>query len=219
MPNIDQPLTAPPADSSHPLAPARREPRQERGQRRFDEILDAAEALVEEVGPLACSIQELARRAGASVGSIYHFFPTKDAIFEALRARHLLAAQQMAAAIRANAGQWARLPLDGFVRELLAPLSDLLEHSPSMFALERTLGVQRDAATEAALHDALLHALSRRWPDVPTEVLEIRTRVMHAIGEGVTRLMMHESGAPRAALLAELYRAEYGYLATFDAEG
>lgn len=218
MPNTNQPLATPPVESPQPPAPVRREPRQERGQRRFDEILDAAEALVEEVGPLACSIQELARRAGASVGSIYHFFPTKDAIFEALRARHLQAAQQMAETMRANAESWSRLPLDGFVRELLMPLSDLLERSPSIFTLERTMGTPRDAATEAALHEALRHVLALRWPHVPAEALEIRTRVTHAIGEGVTRRMMGEPVAPRAALLAELFRAEYGYLATFDAE-
>src|SRR5688500_16639151 len=65
-----------------------RAPRQARGQRRVDEILDAAESLVGEVGLADASVQEIARRAGASVGSMYHFFPTKDAILAALVERH-----------------------------------------------------------------------------------------------------------------------------------
>src|SRR5687768_3941077 len=69
-------VEAVPADPAGDVA-GQRAPRQERGRRRVDEILDAAEALIAEVGPAAVSIQELARRAGASVGSIYHFFPHK----------------------------------------------------------------------------------------------------------------------------------------------
>ncbi|MBK7832169.1 MAG: hypothetical protein IPJ56_07450 [Gemmatimonadetes bacterium] len=35
---------------------AQRRPRQERGRRRVDEILDAAESLIVEVGATACSV-------------------------------------------------------------------------------------------------------------------------------------------------------------------
>jgi AcrR family transcriptional regulator len=69
-------------------ARAPRAPQQERGQRRVDQILDAAEAVFAEQSVGAVSMQAIADRAGASVGSLYHFFPNKDAVVEALGRRY-----------------------------------------------------------------------------------------------------------------------------------
>ena len=78
--------------------PARtRVPRQERGRRRIDEILDAAAALIGEVGAEAVTVQALAARAGASKGSMYHFFPDRESVFLALAERHI-------GALRASVG-------------------------------------------------------------------------------------------------------------------
>ena len=95
-----------PASSSAPLSaagaagqPAARAPRQERGRKRREEILDAAEQLMLEVGPAAASIQDIAKRAGSSVGSIYHFFPTKEAILAALFTRHEAEVEEVVARI------------------------------------------------------------------------------------------------------------------------
>jgi hypothetical protein len=57
-----------------------RAPQQERGQRRVEQILDAAESVFTESGVDATSMQAIADRAESSVGSLYHFFPNKDAI-------------------------------------------------------------------------------------------------------------------------------------------
>jgi AcrR family transcriptional regulator len=69
----------------HPLG--LRPPSQDRGQRRVDSILDAAAELFAAHGVEAVSVNAIAARAGSSVGSLYHFFPNKDAIVEALAAR------------------------------------------------------------------------------------------------------------------------------------
>jgi len=66
-----------------------REPRQERGQRRVNEILDAAAGLIAEVGPEAVTVQALAARAAASKGSMYHFFADRESVFLALANRHV----------------------------------------------------------------------------------------------------------------------------------
>jgi AcrR family transcriptional regulator len=64
-----------------------RKPQQDRGLRRVEEILDAAEAVIAEVGVEGASTNAIAERAGASMGSLYHFFASKDAIIEALARR------------------------------------------------------------------------------------------------------------------------------------
>jgi AcrR family transcriptional regulator len=67
----------------------RREPRQDRGRRRLDAILDAADALFGEVGYEAATTNAIARRAATSIGSLYQFFPDKAAILRALAERYL----------------------------------------------------------------------------------------------------------------------------------
>jgi len=64
-----------------------REPSQPRGQKRVDAILDAAEQLIAEQGMDAATMNAISERAGASIGSLYHFFPNREAIFQELALR------------------------------------------------------------------------------------------------------------------------------------
>jgi AcrR family transcriptional regulator len=69
--------------------PLRRQPRQERGQQRIDKLLDAAAELVAAVGYEAASTNAIAERAETSIGSLYQFFPDKEAILSAVVNRYL----------------------------------------------------------------------------------------------------------------------------------
>ena len=77
-----------PSDLSSDAA-ARRIPLQERSRARVLRILDAAAELFVSVGYDAATTEEIATRAGTSIGSIYQFFPNKRAMFDAIAARHL----------------------------------------------------------------------------------------------------------------------------------
>ncbi|HSB53997.1 MAG TPA: helix-turn-helix domain-containing protein, partial [Gemmatimonadales bacterium] len=77
-----------PAGKARAAAEPHRQPRQERGERRVEEILDAAAAVIAEGGVEAATTNAIAERAGSSVGSLYHFFPHKDAIVLALAERY-----------------------------------------------------------------------------------------------------------------------------------
>lgn len=69
------------------LAPYRR-PSQARGEAKFERILDAAHALIEEQGVDQFSLTDVAKKAGVATGSAYHFFPNLEAIFIALVERY-----------------------------------------------------------------------------------------------------------------------------------
>ena len=72
---------------STPSAPpkgSRREPRQERSQKRVASILQAAGQLLEEVGYAALTTNAIAQKAGTSIGSLYQFFPNKAAVLARL---------------------------------------------------------------------------------------------------------------------------------------
>lgn len=62
----------------------RRKPKQERSRATVDAILDAAARILRRHGPKGLTTAAIAARAGVSVGSIYDYFPTKDAIVIAL---------------------------------------------------------------------------------------------------------------------------------------
>jgi AcrR family transcriptional regulator len=66
----------------------RRLPRQSRGKQRVEELLDAAAAEISSAGYDAATMSSIAARAGASIGSLYQFFPNKGAIVRALRERY-----------------------------------------------------------------------------------------------------------------------------------
>lgn len=193
-----------------------REPRQERGQRRVDEILDATEALILEVGVSACSIQELARRSGASVGSIYHFFPNKEAIFEALRERFGAGARALVHDILLAPTDWAALDLRAFVDRFTAPFIEWLEQNPAQFELAKlpfTPQQQCRPSPTSSIFPQLLKTLfGRRWPGIPESELAIRADVCWAIGGGLVDLMLQVPPEVRNRVSQELSRAMYGYI-------
>ncbi len=57
-----------------------RPPQQERSQKRFERMLDAAEALILERGAENLTVAEVARRADSSVGAFYARFRDKDGL-------------------------------------------------------------------------------------------------------------------------------------------
>ena len=66
----------------------RKTPRQQRSRATVDAILDAAARILEREGTGAINTNYLAEAAGVSVGSLYQYFPNKEAILAALHERH-----------------------------------------------------------------------------------------------------------------------------------
>jgi AcrR family transcriptional regulator len=69
----------------------RRKPTQQRGEERVEQILDATEDLVLEIGTDSITTNHIARRADVNVGTVYHFFKDKFEIFRAVIGRVLSA--------------------------------------------------------------------------------------------------------------------------------
>jgi AcrR family transcriptional regulator len=65
--------------------------RQERGARRYDEIVSAAAALFAERGFDGTSMNAIAKAAGITIGSIYQYFPNRDAVVDAVAEAYLAA--------------------------------------------------------------------------------------------------------------------------------
>jgi AcrR family transcriptional regulator len=91
------------APSSRQKAPHRRRvPRQARSRATVAFVLDAAAQVFGERG-YAATTNEIAARAGVSIGSLYQYFADKDALLVALAERHLDQAQAQLQAVLEDA--------------------------------------------------------------------------------------------------------------------
>jgi AcrR family transcriptional regulator len=93
-----------------------RKPRAD-GQRNRERLIETAKAAFAELG-VDVSLDEIARRAGVGIGTLYRHFPTRDAIVEAVYRREV---EQLAGAATRLLGthspgdalhEWLRLSID-----------------------------------------------------------------------------------------------------------
>src|ERR1700722_14713034 len=103
--------------SSETDAALARAPKRARGKQRVAQLLEAAAAVFAEKGFELATMTEIAARAGAPIGSLYQFFPAKEALADTLLQEYaaLLAADLQQLEARAAGISTSRL-----VEELFA---------------------------------------------------------------------------------------------------
>ena len=83
---------------------ARRQPRQERGERRVVALLAAAVREFATAGYEAATMSSIAARANAPIGSLYQFFPNKQAVARAVRTRQIEDVERLWAGLKPEPG-------------------------------------------------------------------------------------------------------------------
>jgi len=124
--------------------PIAKAPKRARGVQRVQELLDAGAALFADKGYDATTMTEIAQRAGASIGSLYQFFPSKEVLAEALFGRYV-------ERVAAQLGNLKRAPGLSPVR-LANQLVDLM------------LDLRSDRDAAAALSSSVAGIAERRKP-------------------------------------------------------
>ncbi len=156
------------SSTTEPRERTSRAPQQERGQRRVEQILDAAESVFAELGVGAATMQVIADRAESSMGSLYHFFPNKEAIVEALGARYAEAIRETNE--QAMPLELVNLPAEELFERIFAAQVAFIERTPAFNAVHDA--VHRNCP---AIYDALNQALvghvgkflALRYPKLP----------------------------------------------------
>jgi AcrR family transcriptional regulator len=180
-------------------------------------ILVAAARVFGTHGYAAGTTNRIAAEAGVSVGSLYEYFPNKDALLIALMEAHL--ADGQAVVERAAAEIMARQPaLREAVRHLLDAMIDLhakdralhrvrFEEAPLPPRLRRRLAdVEHAIATRVA--DRLRAHPEVRVPDVDLAA----TVVVQAIEALTHKLVVHGDRAERDGLAEEMVALVTAYL-------
>lgn len=86
----------------------RKRPRQQRSKATVDTILEATTRILKKQGFDGLSTNAVAAQAGVSIGSLYQYFPNKEALCAALIDRHM---EDMNAAIFAELTRVAEMPI------------------------------------------------------------------------------------------------------------
>lgn len=182
------------------------EPKRARGHLRVAAILDAAAALFAERGYEATTMTEVAARSRTAIGSLYRFFPTKEALAEALSLRYGAMMGEGLDAIAVNAGGMASAELANALIDLL------LERRRQRTAVAALLdrldeGDRRRAALRVRILDGIATILREAGADT---FASSASQVVLQLLKGVSRLA-DDVGEDHAAM-GELRRALALYL-------
>ncbi len=203
-------------------APLRRMPQQVRGQQRIHKLLNAAEQVFAEVGYDNATTNAIAAHAHTSIGSLYQFFPNKEAILKAVVLRYI---EEMRTLFDQNLTQESvsTLPLDVFLERLIHGLAHLREsHAgfrPLFFARQASPGVAEITTT---LHSEIMQRievlLALRMPNLSQQQCRICSRTCVAIFQSLMFLAMDLQGEERALQLDEMRTVLLTYLQTYIQE-
>jgi AcrR family transcriptional regulator len=100
-----------------PATTPRKKPRQVRSQQTVDVLLEATARVLVKTGYDRASTNRIAEEAGVSVGSLYQYYPNKEALVAALIERH---SGQIRALVLEQMGRVACAPLPEAVRVVVA---------------------------------------------------------------------------------------------------
>jgi AcrR family transcriptional regulator len=108
---------------------ARKAPRQERAQETVEAILKATAQILIAEGYDRASTNKIARKAGVSIGSLYQYFPSKEALVAALIDRHLCEVYDV---LVEQLPQVADAPLETAVRTIITATLRVHRHNPRL---------------------------------------------------------------------------------------
>ena len=151
---------------------ARKPPIQHRAKATVDEILLGAAQVFEACGYAAGTTNRIAKRAGVSIGTLYQYFPSKEALAVALVERHVDDTDR-------RLHEWVghicseEHGLHEALRDYVTGMVELHSRQPRLqhILLEETPLPER-------VHDALLDA-ERRAAKTMTELLQVYSEIPH----------------------------------------
>jgi AcrR family transcriptional regulator len=200
----------------------RRTPRQERGKQKVESILEAAREVFLEVGIEAATTIQIAERAGTSIGSLYQFFPNKEAIVRVMAERHAERANAMLAEMLNP--ELPFLSLDEVLDAILPPLKEFYVQNRDFIVIfsapvsasifnEVIAGVDNQLI---AMNDAMS---AIRAPEMPAHERHRISVITHQIIKSLMALPTFGDEVTYDEVLADLRVILTGYLGAFFGTG
>jgi AcrR family transcriptional regulator len=176
---------------ANPSVSSRKQPKQTRSAQLVADILDAAAQVLAKDGARRFTTARVAERAGVSVGSLYQYFPNKEAILFRLQAEEWAGTKALLEAILTDR---TLAPPDRVRRAVAAFFRTECEEAAMRMALEDAAPLYRDApesATHRAAGLAMMAAFLREAvPDLSEEKCRLAAHLvvltLGAAGKGIS---------------------------------
>ncbi|MEW1695671.1 MULTISPECIES: TetR/AcrR family transcriptional regulator [unclassified Streptomyces] len=191
--------------------------RQARGERRIAQLLQAAANAFCANGYTATSTNAIAREARVSPGTLYQYFPNKEAI--AIELGGLLLHRMREAHGQAFTPENLDLPLPALIDAVIDPMVEFNCANPAFLALMHGSEVPgRIAEEHDELHDSLLSRarefIAHKAPRLPVdEQTRIAAMSFSVVKGGLALVLASPEGPERDATIAELKKVLLRYLA------
>lgn len=194
---------------------ARRRPKQLRSRQTVDAVLDAVVRVLKREGVQAVTTNRVAEVAGVSIGSVYQYFPDKNAIFVALHQRHIEEIDRM---VQRKLIEHAGSALDVLMGAMIEGMIDAHTSDMELYALLATEVPHRADGTRdfaVRLHGAFLLAISSRAQELKKgrdldKLVFVVTHMVESLSHGA--LFRRPPGLSLADAKAEAVRAVLAYL-------
>lgn len=213
------PLAAP--DATPDSEAYRRQPRQTRGQQRVELLLNAAAEVIAESGLEAATAEAIALRAKTAKGSLYQFFPNRDAVLAALALRY--ADEMRAIHERAFPMDPHGLPLERLIDRIVNPLAEFHDRHPAFRRVFASFDGPADEMRSAPIRlrhqlfdsfvDRLDVLFAARNPALPARDRRRAAMMAASVGHAVLARRSRSAAGDKKALLDDLKRMLVGYLA------
>ncbi|WP_030749893.1 TetR/AcrR family transcriptional regulator [Streptomyces griseus] len=191
--------------------------RQARGERRISQLLQAAADVFCANGYTATSTNAIAREAKVSPGTLYQYFPNKEAIAIELGGRLIHEMRERHGQVFTPEN--AALPLPELIDAVLDPMIEFNCLNPAFLALMHGSDVPgRIAEEHDELHASLLSQVraligARAVPPLPADRLDRVADMAFAVFKGGLALVVAAPEGPvREAAVEELKRVMHRYL-------
>jgi AcrR family transcriptional regulator len=197
---------------STPRPASRRTPQQERGERRLAQLLEAAASLMVETGYEAATMTEIAERANASIGTLYQYFPDKEAIVRALRQQYVDEFEVLWVPLKAES---SKLSLRQLVDRFFDIIIDYFEKRPAYFPVLNAPGsFKRDPAARNRLRGHFVTLFRERRPDMTPEAALRVANVTVQVLKAMHLLYAEAKGAEREEIVQEFKLLLLSYLSS-----
>lgn len=184
-----------------------RVPQRQRGRERVAALLEAATACFVEKGYEATTMTEVAARAGASIGSLYQFFPTKEVLAQALVDQYLQAVYAELGKLAESSAQWSTEEL---AQKLCGFLVMFRKRHPAFVTLEST--VSDGMSVRRRVRAELQALLARRAPHRSSEEMHAIAVVVQQMMKAAVAMQAEPEMPGRTAAMAQLQHAMQLYL-------
>jgi AcrR family transcriptional regulator len=199
------------------LTTPRKEPRQERARATVDAILAATARILVKDGYDRASTNKIAEAAGVSVGSLYQYFPSKEALVAALIERH--SAEMMRFLEEKAARTTEGTPLRDVVRDVVEAMVaahrvDPKLHRVVMEQVPRIGALKRLGELDARALDLIRAYLEMRRAEIRPANLKLASFLLASLVEAVTHgaVLLHPELFEEESLVEETVELICRYL-------